>query len=277
VSRRSARPRFVLAVLVLAAITLVTIDSRGSGNGVLDDIRGRTRDVFSPIQHATHTVLEPIGNFLSGTIHYGSLRKENERLRQDLTALQGQAMQSEAEQAEAEQVLKLADLPFLNQIPTVDAAVIDEGADNFETTITIDKGSGSGIAVGQPVVAATGLVGTVAEVGKDSATIALLTDPTVAVGVRLDPHNTGSAEGSGRGRPLRVTIDTPQEPVPQLTKGQSVVTSGLNLEKFPPGIPIGTVESDAVPPGGVEPDIELNPLVDLESVSAVAVLLWSPQ
>ena len=88
----------------------------------------------------------------------------------------------------------------------------------------------------------------------------LLTDPTFAVGVRLDAANVGTAQGVGRGEPLRVTVDTTSQTPPKLVKGQTVVTSGLDLEKFPPNIPVGRVASVSQPPGAAEPDITLHAL-----------------
>ncbi|MBO0729858.1 MAG: rod shape-determining protein MreC [Acidimicrobiaceae bacterium] len=279
ISRRSSRsrPRYVLVVLLLVAVTLITLSARSANSGVLSDIRGAARDAFSPLQHATHDALQPIGNFLSGAVHYGSLRQENQRLRNEITSLQANAIQSASQQSQAQQVLGLAHLPFVGQIPAAVAEVIDRGAANFETTVTINKGTSSGIAVGQPVVAAGGLVGTIEQAGSRTSTVQLLTDPSFAVGVTLDASNTGTAEGSGQAAPLRVVVDTPQAPRPTLARGRAVVTSGLSMEKFPPDIPVGKVASVSMPPGASEPTITLTPLVNLNQLSALEVLLWSPQ
>ncbi len=277
VYRRSSRTRYVLAVLVLAALTLVTIDARSSGSGVTHDIRTKVSDVFSPLQRATHSVLRPIGDFLTGALDYGSLRRENQRLRDQLSSQQAQSIQSAAEQSQAQQVLGLRNLPFVGAIPTVTVAVIDNGASNFENTVTVDKGKASGLAIGQPVVAAGGLVGTVGQVSASTATIFLLTNPTFAVGVRLDPLNVGTALGIGQGEPLRVTVDTTKAAVPKLAKGQAVVTSGLQLEKFPPNIPVGRVNTYSLTPGAAEPDITLVPFVNLSQLSFLDVLIWAPR
>ncbi len=117
VYRRSNRTRYVLAVLVLAALTLVTVDARSNGSGVLSDIRTKVSDGFSPLQRATHSALQPIGNFLTGALDYGSLRSENQRLRNQVAALQQQSVESAAEQAAAEQVLAEQHLPFVGQHP----------------------------------------------------------------------------------------------------------------------------------------------------------------
>jgi rod shape-determining protein MreC len=277
VYRRSTRTRYILAVLVLAALTLITIDARSSDTGVTSDIRARVHDAFAPLQRATHSALQPIGNFLSGTVNYGSLRRENQRLRDQVAALQQQSIQAAAEQSAAQQLFATEHLPFVGSIPTVPVAVIDNGFSNFENTLTIDKGTRSGIAVGQPVVSGGGLVGNVDAVSSTTATVVLLTDPTFAVGVRLGPVNVGTAQGVGRDVPLRVTVDTTSQATPKLTRGQTVVTSGLDLEKYPPNIPVGRVASVSTPPGAAEPDITLTPVVNVSQLAFLQVLIWAPR
>lgn len=277
VYRRSSRTRYLVAVLVLAALTLVTIDARSNGTGVTADVRSKVHDVFSPLQSATHAVLRPIGDFLTGAVDYGSLKKENQRLRDQVASLERQQVQAAAEQAAAEQVLAEQNLSFLGGIPTVTVQIIDDGSSNFETSITVNKGTSDGIAMGQPVVSAGGLVGSVESVSAHTATIVLLTDPTFIVGVRLTGGNTGSAEGSGRGQSLKVSVITTNQAPPSMKKGDTVVTSGLNGEKFPPNIPVGRVLSASTPPGAAEPDITLVPLVNLSRLSYLQILLWSPQ
>jgi rod shape-determining protein MreC len=274
VYRRSTRARYILAVLVLAALTLITVDARSNGSGITNSIRDKAHDVFSPLQRATHAVLQPIGNFLTGALDYGSLRHQNQQLRNQVAALENGSIQSSAENAAAQQILGEQHLPFLGTIPTVTVQVIDNGASNFENAVTIDKGTTSGIAVGEPVVAAGGLVGTVESAAKSTSIILLVTDPTFAVGVRLDAVNVGTAQGMGLSEPMKVTVDTTKQAAPKLTKGQAVVTSGLDLEKFPGGIPVGRVASYSVSAAAAEPTITLTPLVNLNQLSYLQVLMW---
>lgn len=277
VYRRPSRTRNVLAVLVLAALTLVTIDARSNGHGVLSDVRGKVSDVFAPVERATHAALRPFGNFLSGSIHYGSLKGENESLRRQLAQAQAGAAQAQAEQQEAEAVLQLEHLPFAGSIPHVVAQIIDIGSSNFDNTVTIGEGTASGIAVGQPVVAAGGLVGTVISASGSIATVELLTDPSFDVGVSLRGGNVGSAQGAGRTEPLHVTIDTTQLAAPVEKVGTILSTSGLNMEKFPKGIPVGKITAVTKVAGAVEPSIEMVPLVNTAQLSYLEILLWSPQ
>lgn len=286
VYRRSSRTRNILAVLVLAALTLITIDARSNGHGVLNHIRGGVSDAFSPLQRATHAALAPVGNFLTGAVDYGSLRKENEQLRQQLAALQNQGIQAAAAQQAAQQILRQANLPFAGTIPGVTAQIIDNGSSNFDNSVTINKGTSSGIAAGQPVVAAGGLVGSIVRASSHTATIRLLIDPSFVVGIALPGGNIGSAQGQGSTQPLHGSViaqtngpvgASTQVAPPKVTVGQTVVTSGLKYENFPPGIPAGKITKVVTPPGEQEPEVSITPLVNLHNLGYVQVLLWSSQ
>lgn len=276
VYRRSSRTRNVIAVLVLAALTLVTIDARSQGTGFLSDARGKVSDAFAPLQRATHAALRPIGNFLTGALDYGSLKRENETLRRQLAQAETNSAVAQAERSEAEQIMRNAGVTVPGGIPTVAAQIINVGPSNFDNTITIDKGTSAGLAVGQPVIAAGGLVGSVQAAQGHTATIQLLTDPSFRVGLALAGGNIGSAEGTGRSLPLRVTVDTTNLPVPTEKVGTVLYTSGLSQENFPRAIPVGKVTKVSKVPGVNEPEIQVTPLVDPFQVSFLEVLLWSP-
>lgn len=264
-------------MLVLAALTLVTIDARSQGSGTLNHIRSGFSDAFSPIERATHAALRPIGDFLTGAADYGSLKQENQNLRRQLAQAQTQEAQAAAQQQEAQQVLKNAGLTIPGSIPALAAEIIDVGPSNFDNSVTIDKGTADGVAAGQPVVAAGALVGSVTSAARHVATIRLITDPSFVVGVSLDGGNTGYAQGTGRTLPLRVTpIPGQAGSPPKETVGTVISTSGLTYEKFPKGIPIGKISKVSQPPGQAEPDIELAPLVNPTSLSFLEVLLWFP-
>lgn len=269
-------------MLLLAAVTLVTIDARSNGGGVLNNIRGKVDDVFSPLQRATHATLRPVGNFLTGALDYGSLRAENQRLRDQIESMQNQALQSAEDESSAEAIMKLDHLPFVAGIPTVTVQVVDDSSSNFENDVVIDKGSSSGIVVGQPVVGFGGLIGSiVAPVSSSTATIQLISDPSFVVGVKMAGNNTGSAQGAGRDEALRVTVISTSTaagaiPPPKVTEGETLYTSGLDTEKFPENIPVGKVVSVKTSPDGGEPTATLSPLMDLDALDYLQVLLWSP-
>ena len=275
VYRRTARPRFVLLLLVLSALTLVTIDTRAGGSGVIGQIRAKAHDAFAPVQDATHSVLRPVGNFFTGVVHYGELKSENARLRDELAKVRGQQLQAADAQRELQLLLDQQHLDFVGNIPTVAAEVVDTSSSNFELSVQVNRGTSSGVAAGMPVVAAAGLVGRVVEVSAKRATVLLLTDPTFSVGVRLTATgDTGVANGRGRDNPMTIDLVPPNT---RLNHGDVLLTSGLQLERFPKGIPVGRVDAVKQQPGALQEDVTMNPIVDLSRLEFVQVLQWSPQ
>jgi rod shape-determining protein MreC len=274
VDRRTAHPRFVLLVLALSAVTLVTLDAR-SGGGGLAGLRSGGQDALAPLQQATQAVSRTLGDFLAGVVHYGDLTRENARLRDQLAAAKGQQDLAAEARRELRLLLGQQGLGFVGGIPTVAAQIVDTSSSNFEVSVQVNRGSDSGVAVGMPVVAGGGLVGRVVEVAANRSTVLLLTDPTFSVGVRLTSSgDVAVAGGRGRQSPMRLDL---VEPSTAIKAGDVVVTSGLQLERFPKDIPVGKVRHVEMPAGALEQDVTLDPAVDLSRLEFVQILHWSPQ
>ncbi len=275
VYRRPARAPFVLLVVVLAAITLVTLDVRTGGSGLLGSARQDARAVMDPVEHATHRALQPVGNFLSGAAQYGSLREENQRLRDEVASMQTSQVQSQAAEQEAQAVLAQSHLDFAATLPRVAAQVINRGSANFDTSFEVNRGTTSGLAVGYPVVTVGGLIGTVSTASATHATVTAITDSATTVGVSI-PHSpsVGVVSGYGAGSALRVA-DIPTSTV--VYRGEVLSTSGLQGERYPPGIPVGRVLSADTAAGALQQTVTLAPLVDPDQVTVVEVLVWSSQ
>ncbi len=275
VYRRTARPRFVLLLLVLTAITLVTLDTRANGGGFIGDVRARAHDLFAPVQDGTHSILRPIGDFFTGALQYGDLKKENARLRDSLAKAKADQLTAGEAQRELRIIAEQQHLTFVGNIPTVLAEVVDTSSSNFELSVQINRGTDNGVAVGMPVVASSGLVGLVAEASAKRATVLLLTDPTFSVGVRVGNNGqVGVANGTGRNNALRVDL------VPlntKLNQGDVLSTSGLQLERFPKDIPVGKIATVKQAPGALQEDLTMTPVDDMSRLEFVQVLQWSPQ
>jgi rod shape-determining protein MreC len=274
VYRRSSRTRFLLLLLVLTAITLVTLDTRAGGHGWIGTARSKVQSAFGPVQDTTHSVLRPVGDFFTGAIHYGDIKQENARLRDELAKQRGQNLKAGATENELRLLLDNAHLPFVGNIPTVQASLVDTSASNFENSIQINRGSSSGILVNMPVVTGSGLVGKVVRVSAKRSTVLLVTDPTFSVGVRLPTGDAAVADGTGRGNPMRVDL------VPanlKLNVDDILVSSGLQNEIFPKDIPVGKISRVKQTPGALQEDVTIKPIVSADKLQFVQVLLWSPQ
>jgi rod shape-determining protein MreC len=263
-----------MTVLVLASVTLVVIGLRDVP--IVRDLREGAATVLNPVEGAISAVTSPVRNAWHGIADYDDVRAENDRLRAELAEAEAAGItQSDAEQQLADLSASL-DLPFAADVPTVTARVVSGPRSNFSHAIEIDKGSGDGLAVGMPVTTGGGLVGRISQVTSSTARVELLTDPEFRVGVRLaDSGALGTAQGQGRDEPLKV--DSSIEPGTEVADDTGLVTSGVDRSAFPPGIPVGTVQSVREGSGSLALELVVDPLVDADDLSFVTVLQWQPE
>lgn len=272
-SRRNTSQRLTLVILLLASITIITLDYRGEARSAITSTRNAVADALSPVQQAVATVLHPIGNLFSGAVNYGGVLNENQRLQYEVGQLRLQVAQSRFAQQQLQEILATQHLPFSGGIPQVLGRVISAPSSNFQLTIEIDRGTSSGVGIGMPVVSGAGLIGTVVAAGKSTSTIRLITDPLSSVGVRYGTNAVAVADGQGRGDALNLRFVT-STAAPHL--GEPVVTSGLNPAALPSGIPVGTVSSVRHSGGAITSQVLVDPAVNLDNLQYVAVLQWFP-
>lgn len=275
VYRRSARPRFALLLLVLTAVTLLTLDERSGGFGFVDSVRDGARDAFAPVRDAVDSAVRPVGDFFQGIVYYGRLEDANARLREQLAERDGELARVADAQRERKMLLDQQQLGFAGDVPAVSARVVVASPSNFDLSVEINRGRDAGVAKGMPVVTGAGLVGRVVDTSANRATVMLISDPTSNVGVRFTGSGeVGVAVGAGAGSPLQVDgVD----PATRVVEQEAVVTSGLQHSVFPPGVPVGRVKTAKVQPGGLQQEVSVTPIVDLRRLEVVKVLLWNPR
>ena len=273
--RRSRRPRTTLLLLVLAAVTIITLDARGGFHVVTLGVRSVASDAFTPVHSGVNAIVEPIGSFLAGSVHYGAVREQNQKLQSEIDQLQMERAAS-ADQVEAlQQLSALLHLPFLDNLQTVPAEVTDFGTSDFAATIDIDVGRSDGVELGMPVVGLGGLVGQVVSVSHHTATVRLITDGQSAVGTRYGPEPGSLAilTGTGAGKPLSADLVPSNTP---LTNGEVFTTSGLQGALYPPGIPVAGVVAARTGSTASQESVSLEPLADIAHLRYVTVVLWGP-
>lgn len=267
---RTRRARLLLAALIVASLTIVTLDFRASGPGPLDAIGKLTLQIVGPIQRGVSAFVSPIGGFLSGLTRGGSLRSEVSRLEREnaqLRAREQQVTDIERENTRLRRQLSLKDRFALR---TIAASVTGVSPSNYERTVFIDRGSSDGLRVDMPVLGDGGLVGRVLKVSPDTAVVGLIIDRQSAVAGRLtDSGKTGVLEGTGTGM-LRFELLDPKADV---KVGDRVVTSGYDRALYPAGMPVGTVVEAPPARTNLSRIVTVRPFVDFSSLDFVFPVL----
>jgi rod shape-determining protein MreC len=185
VFERLGQRRTTLVLLVLVSVTLITFDVRGSG--VIDGARSTAGDVFSPVRNVARTVFRPFENTWHGIFDYDDIKRERDRLADQVEAQEGAAIAADAAVREMQALEALDKLPTLANVPQVTGRVISEPASNFDRTVDINQGTSQGVQVGMPVITNGGLVGRVMKVFPDRSTVRLVTDPNFSMAVKIVP------------------------------------------------------------------------------------------
>lgn len=278
-SRRSRRPRTTLLILLLASITIITLDARGGLHAITSGVRSVAADSFAPVRSGVNGIIEPVGSFLAGSVNYGAVAQQNQKLRQQIRSLQQQGAKSQQTEQSLQQLSALLHLPYISNLQTVPAEVTAYESSNFAATIDISVGRDDGVQLNMPVVSGGGalgeqLVGQVVQANHNTATVRLITDGASSVGALYgNPGAFADVVGAGSGKPLSADLVPVNTPVPL---GEVFVTSGLNGAIFPPSIPVARVTSTKTGVSASEESVTLQPLADLTNLRYVSVVLWDP-
>lgn len=259
----------ICAILVVVSLVMFTASVReGDNGGAFTTMRGAWMTITTPIRWVGGAITAPFQGL--GNI-FANLTADQERL-SDLKAQNEQLVARNAELEESEQTARrlesLLGLQSLYNLQSTGARIISGSTDSWSSTVTIDKGTSSGIAVGMPVTDSNGAIGQVVKCGLTSATVRLITDENSSVSAMVQASRAqgilkGSVDGS-----LRLTMVRTDQTV---EVGDTIVTSGLG-GVFPKGLPLGRVLGVERTSGSLYYVIEVEPLSTAESFEEVLVI-----
>lgn len=257
---------FTLALLVGSAILLTILDSTGAMTGVMGFVRDPLTYVASWTSERTDQMAEVVAgprNLNAALEEISRLQSENEALRKE----NEQLLEAQGENQILRELFdRAADTPEYTRIT---ADVIAQDTNPALQSIVINKGYDDGVRVGMPVEAARGLMGQVYRVTNNASQVALLTESSSAIPVRLGgTRATGMLRGAGRGAaPTIDWIDLQY----QVTVGELVTTSGLG-GKFPENLVIGRVIDVQRNEAELFQRAIVQPAVDFDNVEIVFVV-----
>lgn len=277
------RRRVTLAALVCASLILLTAYFGGSASSPLHTIQRGVVQVLSPIQQGASTVLSPVrdvAGWFSDTFHARSqvtqLRKKVDRL----TAELAQAQEAEILNRQLSKEVHLDATENVDAYQPVTADVINQDPTLWYQQIEIDKGSGNGIRLDEPVLGDGALVGKVSLVGPSFAIVQLITDHSVDVAAQVQDRNGDvGILVPAVGDPNELLLQdlphiVPGQPGPQI--GQLVVTAGYKSgplqSLYPRGIPIGTVSNANANNLINNNQVTVSPAANLRHLAVVQVL-----
>lgn len=237
----------------------------------LQRIRSTLAFVTYPLQILAETPVELARWIGEATTSRDQLLDENRRLREENLKARAELQKLESLRAENLRLRNLLDASYKvgDRILIAELSAVD--LDPYRQQVMINKGSSSGVFVGQPVLDANAVMGQVIQTTPFSATVLLITDPSHSIPVQVLRNGLRTiAVGTGRINELSL----PYLPTnSDIQVGDKLVTSGLG-GKFPPGYPVATVTQVDRSPDNAFAEIIATPTAHLDR-SREVLLVWS--
>jgi rod shape-determining protein MreC len=273
------RRRAVLLLLVAASLTLLSLYYREGTGGPLHGAENVVSTIFGPVQSGADRALKPVRDLVNWFHETFDARGQNDQLKDEVASLRDQLAREQTTKHEAKELSALNELTSGGIVPDgtepVTARVVGRSPTVWYSTVTIDKGSSSGVRIDDPVVAAQGLAGKVTQTTPNTAQVTLITDADSAVTARVTPEGATGVVEPNVGNPNDLQLDYLERGT-QIAEGQMVVTAGFSTGDlgsiFPPGIPIGEITQASVEERQAYQRVHLNPFADLRDMDFVKVL-----
>jgi len=244
-----------------------------------------TNIVSTPLNYISSYLVVPfeegltnVGSFwVKKTREYGDLQDalaENERLKAQIDEL---TLENTRLQQERYELTNLRELYALDEeyadYEKIGARIIAKDAGNWYSSFTIDKGSDDGIMVNCNVIAGSGLVGRVVEVGpKHAKVVSIISDGVNTSGMVLATGDnmivTGNLESMAEGK---IEYGQLVDSAGKVTVGDKVVTSNIS-NHYLPGLLIGYINTLDTDSNNLTKSGYITPVVDFEHLNEVLVI-----
>jgi rod shape-determining protein MreC len=256
-----------LILYLAAAIALMVADRRGD---YLEHLRATAGLLVEPLYRLAALPSEFARDTRAAIADRSRLSEQNAELSRQLLLAQTRLRRVEAVQEQNQRLQELLAVQKNLGLSVQLAKVVNVDFGPYRRHyLMLDLGSENGIAVGQPVIDAHGVMGQVTEVHPHSCTVMLITDSAHAIPVRIE--RTGLRTIAHGGGTLD-TLELPNIPVSADVKvGDKLVTSGLG-GRFPSDFPVGIVRSIANDASGMFAAAKATPAAALERSGEVLVV-----
>lgn len=266
------KSKHILAVMILVCVSLMLLTF--TAKFPVEPVRKAAGYAIIPFQNGINKVGTVLSDATSGFRQKQKLVEENETLKEkvnELTAENSRLTQGLDELARLKELYDL-DKEY-NEYDKVAAEIIGKNSGNWYATFTINKGSDDGIQVNCNVIAGSGLVGIITEVGSNWATVRSIIDDSSNVSA-MPMSTSANCTVSGDLRLIdegKLQFIHLKDDDDKVQEGEKIVTSAVS-DNFLKGILIGYVSEIEDDPNNLTKTGTLTPAVDFEHLQEVLVI-----
>lgn len=274
-NRKIERKYIIILIIIIIMVSLIILSYGLKRKEKLNIAESFIKDAIVSIENVIfYPFRYTIDNFKNFS-ELKDVKKENDVLKTSIDRIESIETENIELRKELENLKKELNIDYvLTDYEYLNATVTSRNISYWYNTITINKGTKSGIKEEMPVINATGLIGKVISCTSYTSTVKLITtsdtDNKISVSIVSDNEKLNGlingydyktklleVEGISNTKTVRV--------------GDKVYTSGLG-GVFPSGILIGTVESITTDSYDLSKIINVKPSANFEDLNYVSIL-----
>lgn len=265
---RGPSPTIRVTLAVVCALGLIIADHRFDH---LDRVRSLLSVMVYPLHLAADMPAGVIRSTQERLVDSAQLRAMNVALQRENLLLNARLQQFEALEAENMRLRDLLGSSFDIGERVLIAEILAVDLTPSRQQVMLNKGTNSGVFVGQPVLDANAVMGQVVRTNYFSSVVLLITDAEHALPVEVNRNGLRSiAAGTGLGQDLEL-LYIPKNA--DIREGDLLVTSGMG-ERFPPGYPVARVTQVRQDPDNPFTTVLAEPTARLDR-SREVLLVWT--
>lgn len=264
--------KYLLFILTLLCIGLMILSfSTNLLNTPLSTVGGF---LITPLQNGVSKAGSLLSSRAEELAQIRSLLKENEELQTKIDELTIENIKLQQDRYELTNLRELYALDEqYDDYPKVGARIIAKDSGNWFHSFVIDKGADDGLAVNMNVMAGSGLVGRITDVGPNwSKVVSVIDDNSNVSGMVLSTSDNlivcGDLELYADGL---IRFEKLVDHADRVVEGDKIVTSHVS-DKYLPGILIGYISSINMDANNLTKSGLITPAVDFEHLEEVLII-----
>lgn len=275
-NQTSMPSKYWLVILAVICVGLLGIEAVSDGGGPLRFVANYT---IVPMQKGISYAGRYLSDISDNFDTLKEVRAENDELKSRVDELTIDNTRLRQEQYELERLRKLYQLDEnYSDYEKIGAHVIANNGSNWFNDFTIDKGSNDGVKVDCNVLAGSGLVGIVTEVGPDYARVRSIIDDSSNISAMILSTSDicmvrGDLQLASDGK---IHFENLPNNDNEIQVGEQVVTSHVS-SRFVQGLFIGYISDIQVDSNNLTRSGYITPAVDFSNLQEVLVITTTKQ
>ena len=265
----STRVKVILVLAALLAVGLSVLSSVTNTTVVDLAVQG----LLAPFRGAATTLTRTAEKYYGYMFRYEALAAENEVLEKRISEMEDVARKADSVSRENERLRQALNLLATHEdYKLVDAYIIGWSSTDWENTLTINRGTTSGIQENMCAITANGeVVGLVTDVGLNWAEVTTILDSTLEISGTISASGYNGMVKGGYVEGHETLLKMNYLPSAAIIRNkEQVVTSGSTV--YPRGLIMGSIVDAGFAETGIAKYALLDPAAEISSLEQIFLI-----